>query len=311
MLPPITVHVDRAQLVGTTPGEQAVGTVRARNSASIAPTVMGRVADMPVKLGQRVRAGDVLARISAEEIRAKVAQARAVQANAQLELERAKKLLADEAIPRAQFDTAKSQFDVAHASLAEAEALADHMIVRAPFDGVITSKIANAGDTAVPGQPLLVLDDPTALRFEAPVPESSARTLSTGQKLAVRIDGIDGELTATIAEISPTADPTSRTVLAKLDLPADARLHPGLFGRLAIPLHDAQSLAVPSSAVVRRGQLEEVFVVDGDVAHLRLVKTGHEGNGSTEILSGLANGEIVAVSDVNQLSDGAPVKVAP
>ena len=310
-MPPVTVRVDRAQLVGSAPGEQAVGTVRARNSASIAPMVMGRVVEMRVKLGQQVRAGDVLARISAEEIRAKVAQARAVQANAQLELARAQKLLADDAIPRAQFDSAKSQFDVAHASLAEAQALADHMVVRAPFDGVITSKIASAGDTAVPGQPLLVLDDPTALRFEAPVPESSARALSMGQKLAVRIDGIDGELTGTVAEISPTADPTSRTVLAKLDLPVDARLHPGLFGRLSIPSHEAQSLAVPTSAVVRHGQLEEVFVVDGNVARLRLVKTGHEGNGSTEILSGLANGEIVAVSDLQQLSDGAPVRVSP
>ncbi len=308
---PVTVHVDRAHLVGSASGEQAVGTVRARNSASIAPTVMGRVVEMRVKLGQQVHAGDVLARISAEEVTAKVAQARALQANAQLELERAKKLLADDAIPRAQYDTAKSQYDVAHAALAEANAMQDHTIVRAPFSGVVTSKIANAGDTAVPGQPLLVLDDPTSLRFEVPVAEASARALSPGQKMAIRIDGIDGDLTGTVAEISPAADPASRTVLAKLDLPADARLHPGLFGRLMITSHEAQAIAVPSSAVVRRGQLEEVFVVDGNVAHLRLVRTGREHDGVTEILSGLANNEIVATSDVGQLTDGAPVKVSP
>lgn len=307
---PVAVQVDRAQLVGSASGEQAVGTVRARNSASIAPTVMGRVVEMRVKLGQHVHTGDVLARISAAEVDAKVAQARAVQANAQLELDRAKKLLADEAIPRAQYDTAKSQYDIAHASLAEAEAMAAHTVVRAPFSGVVTSKIASAGDTAVPGQALLVLDDPTSLRFEAPLPEASARAISPGQKLAIHIDGIDGDLTGTVAEISPVADPASRTVLVKLDLPTDARLHPGLFGRLTIVSHEGQAIAVPSSAVVRRGQLEEVFVIDGGVAHLRLVRTGREHDGMTDILSGLSKDEVVAVSDVNQLTDGAPVKVS-
>ncbi|HSQ67599.1 MAG TPA: efflux RND transporter periplasmic adaptor subunit [Polyangiaceae bacterium] len=309
--PPVTVQVDRARLVGSSSAEQAVGTVRARNSASISPTVMGRVVEIPVKLGQQVRAGDMLARISADEISAKAAQARALQANAQLELERAKTLLADDAIPRAQYDTVKSQFDVASAAVAEANAMVAHTVVRAPFAGVVTSKSANAGDTVVPGQPLLVLDDPTALRFEAPLAEASARAVSIGQKVTVRVDGLEGDLTGTVAEISPAAEPTSRTVLVKVDLPNDSRLHPGLFGRLSIVSYASKSLAVPSSAVLRRGQLEEVFVIDGNVARLRLIKTGHELGGSTEILSGLADGEMVAISDVGQLTDGAPVKVSP
>ena len=103
----------------------------------------------------------------------------------------------------------------------------------------------------------------------------------------------------------------SRTVLAKVDLPRDPALHPGLLGRLMLPSSSGQarSVLVPSTTVVRRGQLEEVFVVDGGRARLRLVKTGRVTNdGATEILSGLGDGEPVIASDIAELVDGQPVE---
>jgi RND family efflux transporter MFP subunit len=310
-LPTRPVRVEHARLDVNATGEEVVGTVRARNSAAISSTVVGKVQMLNVTLGRRVQAGDVLARISADEIGAKLDQTDALYAQAKVDFDRAQSLLNKEAIPRAQYDVAAAALRVAGARRAEAAAMAGHTVLHAPFAGVISAKLANVGDTAMPGQPLLVLDDPSALRLEATVPEVAARTLKAGQAVPVRVDGRARELTGTVAEISPAADPMSRTVLAKIDLPPDASLHPGLLGRLmlASPSGQPRAVLVPSATVVRRGQLEEVFVVERGRARLRLVKTGRVTNdGATEILSGLVDGDAVVASDIAEIVDGQPVE---
>lgn len=312
-LPTRSVRVERARLDANAAGDEVIGTVRARNSAAISTTVVGKVRVLNAALGRRVRAGDVLVRISADEIGAKMDQTQALYGRAKVDFERAQGLLKHDAIPRAQYDAAAADFQVASARRAEAVAMASHTVLRAPFAGVISAKLASIGDTAMPGQPLLVVDDPTALRLEATVPEIAARTLKVGQTVPVRIDGSIRDLVGTVAEISPAADPTSRTVLAKIDLPTDAALHPGVLGHLLLPSPAGRprSIVVPSASVVRRGQLEEVFIVDQRRARLRLVKTGRVNDGSTEILSGLSDGDRVVASDTGELVDGQPVEARP
>jgi RND family efflux transporter MFP subunit len=310
-LPTRAVHVDHARVVARSVGEEVVGTVRARNAAVISPTVIGRVSELRVTLGSRVHAGDVLARISASEIDAKLDQARALYERKQVDLARTKKLVDDGAIAPTLYDSALTEFHVAQAAQAEAGAMADHTVLRAPFSGIVTSKSANVGDTAMPGQPLFVIEDTGALRFEATLPEGAARTLAQGQPVSVRVDGVERELAGTVSEISPTADPASRTVLAKVDLPSDPALHSGLFGRLLLASGPSKSVVVPSAAVVRHGQLEGVFVIAGTAAHLRLVRTGRERDGAVEVLSGLGDGEAIAASDVGTLVDDQPVEVLP
>jgi RND family efflux transporter MFP subunit len=291
--------------------EEAVGTVRAVRSATIAPTVTGTVAEVRATVGSAVRAGDVLVRLSAREIDARLEQARAVHALAKLDRDRAEKLRAETAISVAQYDTAVAQWKVAEAALADAAALADHTVLRAPFTGVVTAKLANAGDTAMPGQALLVVEAPDALRFEARVPDAVARGLAAGQRRPIRVDGLDRELTGTVTEIDPAVDAASRTVLVKLDLPPDPELRSGRFGRLLVASGATDVVTVPASAVVRRGQLEIVFVVESAAARLRLVRTARERDGRVEIVSGLTGGEQVSVSDAAQLVDGQPVAVRP
>ena len=309
-LPKRSVQVERARLDVDSGGDEVIGTVRARNSAAISATVVGKVRVLDVTLGRRVRAGDVLVRISADEIGAKLDQTEALYGRAKVDFDRAQGLLKHDAIPRAQYEAAAADFQVASARRAEAVAMASHTVLRAPFAGVVTAKLASIGDTAMPGQPLLVLDDPTALRLEATVPEIAARTLKVGQKVPVRIDGSTRDLAGTVAEISPASDPTSRTVLAKVDLPTDAALHPGVLGRFLLPspVGRPRSVVVPSASVVRRGQLEEVFVVDQGRARLRLVKTGRVKGDTTEILSGLSDGDTVVAADLAELIDGQPVE---
>ena len=107
------------------------------------------------------------------------------------------------------------------------------------------------------------------------------------------------------------ADAVSRTFLVKLDLPDEVGLRPGQFGRVAVPVAEAKLLLVPRQALLKRGQIEAVFVVKENRAMLRLVKTGKSLDGKIEILSGLEPGDPVVTSDASQLTDGQPVTSKP
>jgi RND family efflux transporter MFP subunit len=233
--------------------------------------------------------------------------------SAQAERDRSRAILLKEqgAISVAQFEAAVSQWSVARARQVEAGSVAERTVLRAPFGGVITAKLANVGDTALPGQPLLVVETPSALRFEAPVPERTGENLAVGDHLPVRLDGMDRDLVGQIAEIRPAADDATRTRLFKIDLPDAPGLRSGRFGRVLIAGGRSIAVTVPPEAVIRRGQLETVFVVDSGVARLRLVRTGRERGDRLEISSGLSGGEPVALPGTAELVDGQRVEEAP
>ncbi len=285
-----------------------VGTVRAVRSATIAPLISGTVAEVRVGLGSSVRAGDVLVRLSAREIDARLEQTRAVALLAKRDRDRAIPLKDLGAISVAQYDAAISQWNVAQARQAEASTLLDRTVLRAPFAGVVTAKLANVGDTAMPGQALLVLEAPGALRFEARVPETAVDTLAVGKSLPVRLDGLDHDIEGRLAEIQPASDDATRTRLAKIDLPATPGVRSGRFGRVLLATGASLTVAIPAEAVVRHGQLEAVFVVDSGTARLRLVRTGRERDGRLEIASGLSGDEKVVLAGAADLVDGQRVE---
>jgi RND family efflux transporter MFP subunit len=181
--------------------------------------------------------------------------------------------------------------------------------VRAPFAGVISRRLADAGDFASPGKPLVEIENPEVLRFEADVPEALIERIHPGEDLSARIPSIDGEIKGKVGEIAPSADPNSRTFLVRIDLPHIPGLRAGQFGRAAIPVGNALSLRVPASAVVVRGQMEMVFLAEEGAARLRLVKTGKRFGDEIEILSGVAQGERVVSEGASGLSDDQPVSV--
>ena len=126
--------------------------------------------------------------------------------------------------------------------------------------------------------------------------------------MTIRVGQGTGDLSGTMAEIAPIADPTSRTFRVKLDVPASPGLMSGQFARLIVPAGENTSMRVPASAVVQRGQMEILFVVENQRASLHLVKTGGRVNDETEILSGLDAGDSVVVDNAQQLVDGQPVQ---
>lgn len=310
-LPKVSVRVRTAQPKPHPATEEIMGTVQAKLRATLEAKVSGRITAMPVVQGQAVESGQTLAQLDVDEIKARLAQARAQQELAQRDLQRLTALVAQDAATRQDLDAAQTKALVTQAALDEATTMLHYAEIKAPFAGVITRKLADVGDLASPGKPLLEMEDPDALRLEAGLPEALIGRVRQGDHLAVQLPAIDARIDATVAEIAPGADPLTRTVLLKLDLPAHPGLRTGLFGRVAVPLKERTALLVPIEAVVRRGQMEIVFVALEDRAQLRLVKTGRRSGDEIELLSGVAAGERVVVENADRLRDRQPLEVRP
>ncbi|HEY5915306.1 MAG TPA: efflux RND transporter periplasmic adaptor subunit [Verrucomicrobiae bacterium] len=301
----------RTQIVESKPltaVEEVVGTVRARLRATIEAKTSGRIAEMPVVLGQKISAGQLLARLDAPEIKARVEQAEAALQQAERDWKRVSSLFKEQAATRAESETAESRYQVAKGALAEARALLGYVEVVAPFDGVVTRKWVDVGDLAAPGKPLVDMEDPSRLQLEADVPEGIATHIKAAATMTIRVGQATPELAGTVAEMSPIADPVSRTFRVKLDLANPPGLMSGQFARLIVPMGETTSLRIPSSAVVQRGQMEIVFAVENQRARLHLVKTGRRVNDETEVLSGLDPGDAVVTDNAGGLLDGQRVE---
>ena len=194
-----------------------------------------------------------------------------------------------------------------------AEALHSYAELRAPFDGVITQKHADPGSLAVPGVPVLTIEESSRYRLEVPVEESRVSAIKPGQKLEVRIAAAGDEpIQGVVREIEPSADPVSRTYLVKVELPLRSLLRSGMYGEVLLPGGPSDAIWIESRSIVRQGQIEGVYVVEGgNVARLRLLKLGSVGGNQVEVLSGLTHSESYVSVPVPGLKDGARVEVVP
>lgn len=296
---------------GLTTSEEVVGTVRAKLRSTVEAKIPGRIEALLVVPGQSVQANDTLASLDAREVKARLDSASAVREQTGRDLDRLRKLVREGAATAAELDAIEARHRVASASVAEAETMLGHTRVVAPFAGVITRKLADVGDLAIPGRPLVEIEDPSRLRIEADVPEALIDKVQLGMKLPVRIGSLPGQIEGVVGEIAPVAEAVSRTYVVKLDLPSTQGLRAGQFGRVSIPTGDAAGLHVPATALVQRGQLEYVFVADGGRARLRLIRSGRRPDGMVEVISGLSAGENVVAPIPADLVDGQPLEVRP
>ena len=204
--PVVTVRVETIEVKPHPVTEEVIGTVRAKIRAAVEAKVSGRITRMAVDLGQPVSEGDLIAEIDAQEIKARLDQAVATREQAGQDLKRYTVLLEKQVAAKQEFDAAQARFRVADAAVKEAQAMLGYVEVRAPFAGVISRRLADAGDFASPGKPLVEIENPEVLRFEADVPEALIEKIRRGEDLAVRIPSMDGEIKGQVAEIAPSAD---------------------------------------------------------------------------------------------------------
>jgi multidrug efflux pump subunit AcrA (membrane-fusion protein) len=195
--------------------------------------------------------------------------------------------------------------DAARAAADAAAVAATYATLTAPFDGVVTERSAEPGSMAAPGSPLLTLEDPTTYRLEAKVDEARAAFVAPGADATIALDSRDTTIRGRVVEVG-RVDSMSHSFLVKIELPAGAAVRSGQFGRASFSGPSRRAVTIPSSAVVRRGQLSFVFVVDADQrVRLRPVSLGTTVGDRTEVLAGVREGDRVATSPLPTLADGA------
>lgn len=218
------------------------------------------------------------------------------------------------AAARARTSESASALEASGAAAQAAGIASTYGVLTAPFDGVIAERMIDPGAMAVPGTPLLVVEDPSTFRLEVRLDASRAGTAVIGRAVQVCLDGGAAEptwLEGRVAEIS-RLDPTAHAFAVKIDLPAHPSWRSGLFGRARFTGDPKRALTVPASAVVQRGQISYAFVVSADGhAQLRAVSLGISDGERIEVLDGLQADEHIVLNPPASLQDGSPVVAGP
>ena len=244
--------------------------------------------------------------------RSRLDQAAAARQQAESDLKRATDLMQQKILSQSEFDNAQSKFRMADAAEAEAKTMLDYTMIVAPFDGVITRKLADVGDLAAPGKPLLQMENPDTLRLEADVPEALIGNVKLGDRLAVRIAGVTNEIDRhgrrNVARRRPEQPHISgETGFAGRGGFAFRPVRPRRRARWRGE-RDSRSRFRRDSA-----RADGNWFLSSPTAHaqLRLVKTGTRVGDEVEVVSGLDSGEQVVTEGAAALTDGQPVTVKP
>jgi membrane fusion protein, multidrug efflux system len=295
--------------VRVTDSETASGKVTPVHEASIAAQIMEKIDVLNVKPGQKVKKGDVLVELNNTVLQSRLQQAKTVliAANAAVteakgEALRNQQLAAKGVVSQSDLDhaqtvlkTSEATRDGAEKAVHEAEATLTFATIRAPMDGTVIDKHAEAGDMAKPGQVLVTLYD--EMQVLANVRESLIGRLKEGQSIEVQIERCNLTCTGTISEIVSEGDPLARTFPVKVVGECRPEVRKGMYAKLVIPLDPIELLVIPQSAVTRVGQLDTVIVVEGGGTERRTVQLGRtltvDKREMVQVLAGLREGEKV------------------
>lgn len=277
------------------------GIVEAVRSSVLGADVSGKVTERPVEPGASIRTGQVLLRIDARVAEQQAAAARAQLAVARADYNRQRQLYENKFISKAAFDRAEADYQSAQAQAAAAGVQSGLHVLIAPYAGRVSAVNAQLGDMVMPGQALITLYDPTAMRVTAHLPQRQTALIAEGPA-TVEIPAADGSMMRIESrdiQVLPAADPLSQSVEVRVGLPVKpGQVTPGAFARLSLPTRsatDPQRVTIAARAVVRRSELTAVYVVKEGHALLRQVRLGRPLGDRIEVLAGLEGGERVAL----------------
>lgn len=308
----------------------AIGTVKADERIQISSRITGYIQKIWVHEGDAVRKGSILVEIDSSDTEAAIRRAEATVrsaatslADAERDVERFAGLKDRQVVSEESYRKATVKRDVARSALGEARAALDSALaqrryatIESPVTGVTISRLKQQGDLASPGVAILTIDSGKRLLFETFIAESRIADIAVGGKVDVIIDALGHQtLDGTVLRIVPSGDPVSRRYQVDIALPDGSKAYPGMFGRAHFAVGTERMPVVPRDALVERGGLVGVFVIDeGGHARFRWLRTGREwatpGQGArVAIRAGLTGGETILAQDDRRVRDGDAIAV--
>ncbi len=280
---------------------EVVGSVVPEAPVNLSARLPATIQSMRVAAGDGVTNGQVLATLDDRDIREQLAAVESQFRQAETEYNRTLGLFQKGAATDQMRVAALSGFESARARLQQVRVMLSYALVVSPMDGLVTDRRMQAGDLAGPGQLLMTVYDPLRMRVEIPVPVRLLPRFALGQALDVSLDGVAGTVRGTVREIVAEVDPLSRTRKVKLQLDMGAaRILPGTYARVVVEGDSHPAVRVPAAAIVRIGQQEFIQVVSEGRVIRRVVRTGVAQGDQVEVLSGLADGDVILPEPVKE-----------
>ena len=300
------VEVAPAEMRALSLSEEFTAQLEAKVVNNITAQAGGRLKQLLVKVGDRVGAGQAVARMEATQ----ASQAQIQLADAKTNFARMDELYKVGGVSKAQWEQAKSAVDQAKLAYGNA---AENTVLRSPISGFVTAKNYDNGDMTSPQLPVVVIQQIAPVKAVIGVSEQYYALLKKGMQASLQVDALGTETFAgTITNIFPTLDPVTHTVSTEVEVRnADLKLRPGMYARVHIDLGSKEALTIPDKAVVRQvgSGVRYVFLLQGGKAVYRAVELGELYGDRYEVLGGLEEGDQVITSAPSSLKAGTPVKL--
>ena len=287
------------------------GTLEAENEVDVVARAGGPIVELAAEEGDRVRKGDLLARVDELEYRAQVEIARVLVDEAQHAFERAERLVGENLISPESYEQALSDYETAQAQLEASRILLGFTEVRAPFDGLIINRYVDLAQTVATNASVFRISDFDPLLCPIQVPERELRRLRLNQRAYLTVESWpDERFAARVLRIRPVVDAATGTVRVTLEVDDAGRLRPGMFARVFVETETKpNALVIPKAALSLESIGDTVYVADGGTASRREVALGFREGDFVEVLSGVAENEPVVVIGQDGLSEGTPIHI--
>lgn len=324
---PVTVVLAQPSSINEA-GIVASGQLESNKIAVISTRVMGSIRSLNVKVGDRVRQGQLLANISDVDIiaqrrqaEAAIAEAKAATDMAAHDMERFKQLYRQQSASAKelenvtfQYKSASSKLETARQMRNQVNAMLSYTRITAPFTGVITKKFVDEGSMANPGMPILTLEQDGNLHAMVSVPESDINAIRKGSPAVITIKSLNTTLAGTVSEISTSSQFTGGQYSVKVSFHPSrpSLLKTGMYVNVLIPSkakreRAAGNITVPQTAIINKDQLTGLYIADKGHALLRWVRLGKSIGDRVEVISGLSPEESYVISANGKLYNGCSI----
>ncbi len=293
---------------------EAIGTLKANETITLASTVTETVTAINFTDGQRVVKGDVLVEMTDGEEKALLDQQRALVNEAAKQLERAKELAKTGALSKEILEQRQREASSTRAGLSALAARMEDHIITAPFDGVVGLRNISVGALLQPATKITTLDDDSVMKLDFAVPSVFLTTLKPGVAVIAKATGFDEEFKGEVSAIDSQVDEVTRSVIVRAIIPnPEAKLKPGLLMTVELLKNPRDAVGIPENAIVPEGRKQFVFVVNDKqmpaTVEKREIEIGTRRQGDVEVTKNLKAGEKVVAQGTMMVADGKPVQI--